>query len=63
VSADRDPPIDEFFGLARDYLLCRLFIMGGECPETRGQYSLKEWLEGMTSYATEMELLVQERRR
>lgn len=50
----------EFLFLVRDWLLCRLFVMGGACPEKRGQYSFEEWLIGMFSYAEEMRLLVRE---
>jgi hypothetical protein len=53
----------EFFGLARDWLLCRLFVMGGTCPEKIHQYTLHEWIIGMHSYAGEMELLVEKEKR
>lgn len=49
----------EFFGLARDWLLCRLFVMGGHCPEKSHHYTLHEWIIGMHSYAEEMKLLVE----
>jgi len=49
----------EFFGLARDWMLCRLFVFGGICPEKANQYSFEEWLIGMFSYQREMELLFQ----
>lgn len=41
-------------------MLCRLFVMGGECTEKRGQYTFEEWLMGMVSYAEEMRLYVKE---
>jgi hypothetical protein len=53
----------EFLRLARDYLLCRLFVFGGVCPQKAGQYSFDEWLIGMFSYEREMQILCQEVRR
>ena len=53
----------EFLQLARDYLLCRLFVFGGRCPEKGSSYSFEEWLIGMFSYAYEMQLLCKEVRR
>ena len=50
----------EFLGLARDYLLCRLFLCGGVCPAKAGHYDLVSWQIGELDYGAEMRLLVRE---
>jgi len=49
-----------FLLCARDFLLCRLFLMGGFVVEKSKQYDKVGWQIGELDYQWEMRLIVQE---
>jgi len=49
-----------FLLCARDFLLCRLFLMGGFVVEKSKQYDKVGWQIGELDYQCEMKLIVRE---